>query len=65
MAALDDLVRLFRVSLMGTLLAMSAMFLYRSSSFSRLVFLIGGGFGYFFPVFLSPTHKNCVRFLGA
>lgn len=57
MAALDDLVRLFRVSLMGTLLAMSAMFLYRSSSFSRLVFLIGGGFGYFFLYFYRQLIK--------
>jgi exopolysaccharide biosynthesis polyprenyl glycosylphosphotransferase len=45
--ALDDLIRLFRVSIGGTVLSMSAMFLYRESSFSRLVFSIGGTSAYF------------------
>jgi exopolysaccharide biosynthesis polyprenyl glycosylphosphotransferase len=40
--ALDDGIRLFRVALMGTVFSMSAMFLYRDVSFSRLVFFLGG-----------------------
>ena len=45
--ALDDMIRLLRVAIGGTVLSMSAMFLYRESSFSRLVFAFGGGFSYF------------------
>ena len=44
--ALDDGIRLFRAAVMGTLLAMSSMFLYREASFSRIVFVSGGLFGY-------------------
>lgn len=46
--ALDDAIRVFRAAVMGTLLAMSAMFLYRDVSYSRVVFLLGGAFGYGF-----------------
>lgn len=48
MPALDDGIRLFRAAIMGTLLAMSSMFLYRDTSYSRLVFTLGGilGFGF-------------------
>jgi exopolysaccharide biosynthesis polyprenyl glycosylphosphotransferase len=42
LAALDEFIRIFRVSFAGTLLSMSAMFLYRESSYSRLVFAFGG-----------------------
>jgi exopolysaccharide biosynthesis polyprenyl glycosylphosphotransferase len=44
--ALDELIRVFRVSLGATVLSMSAMFLYRESSYSRLVFAIGGIFSF-------------------
>jgi exopolysaccharide biosynthesis polyprenyl glycosylphosphotransferase len=44
--ALDDGIRIFRAAVMGTLLSMSAMFLYRDASFSRLVFILGGGCAY-------------------
>lgn len=47
LSALDDLIRVFRVSIGGTLLAMSAMFLYRESSFSRVVFALGGLIAFF------------------
>ena len=40
--AIDEALRMFRASVLGTILAMSAMFLYRESEFSRLVFLLGG-----------------------
>lgn len=46
--ALDDIIRLFRGSIVGTFLAMSAMFLYRESSYSRLVFILGGGITWMF-----------------
>jgi len=46
LSALDDGIRIFRAAMMGTLLSMSAMFLYRDASFSRLVFLLGGGISY-------------------
>jgi len=45
--ALDDMIRLLRVAVGGTILSMSAMFLYRESSFSRLVFAFGGGISFF------------------
>jgi len=38
MQALDDGIRIFRAAVMGCLLSMSAMFLYRDISYSRLVF---------------------------
>ncbi len=44
--ALDDGIRLFRAACMGTLLAMSSMFLYRDVSYSRVVFVMGGAIGY-------------------
>lgn len=46
--AVDEGIRLARASIIGTLLSMSAMFLYRESSFSRLVFLLTGVFGFLF-----------------
>ncbi|MCG3203806.1 MAG: hypothetical protein KCHDKBKB_00478 [Elusimicrobia bacterium] len=46
MPALDDGIRLFRASITGMLLAMSSMFLYRDASFSRIVFVLGGGLGF-------------------
>jgi exopolysaccharide biosynthesis polyprenyl glycosylphosphotransferase len=46
MPALDDGIRIFRAAVMGTILSMSAMFLYRDASFSRLVFLLGGVISY-------------------
>ncbi len=46
LSALDELIRIFRVSIAGMVLAMSAMFLYRDSSYSRLVFVFGGAFGF-------------------
>jgi exopolysaccharide biosynthesis polyprenyl glycosylphosphotransferase len=42
MPALDEAIRIIRGSFLGTLLAMSTLFLYRESSFSRVVFLLGG-----------------------
>lgn len=42
MPALDDAIRIIRSSFLGTVLAMSAMFLYRDISYSRVVFVIGG-----------------------
>ncbi len=46
LSALDDGIRLMRAAITGTVLSMSAMFLYRDASFSRLVFLLGGGISY-------------------
>lgn len=46
--ALDDAIRILRCSFMGTVLAMTAMFLYRESSYSRLVFGFGGLFSFVF-----------------
>jgi hypothetical protein len=40
--ALDDLIRFFRIAMGATVLSMSAMFLYREISYSRLVFALGG-----------------------
>ncbi|MCB4757459.1 MAG: sugar transferase [Elusimicrobia bacterium] len=40
--ALDEAWRLVKGAFLGTVLSMSAMFLYRESSFSRLVFVMGG-----------------------
>ncbi len=45
--ALDDGIRILRAAFTGTLLAMSSMFLYRDASYSRLIFGLGGVFGYF------------------
>ncbi len=47
-AAIDDGIRLLRAAFLGTLLAMSSMFLYRDVSYSRLVFVLGGAFGFGF-----------------
>lgn len=47
MPALDEGIRVLRATMVGTLLSMSAMFLYRESSFSRVVFVLGGFFGFF------------------
>src|SRR5579864_9173822 len=55
--ALDDGIRLFRAAIMGMLLAMSAMFLYRDVSFSRLVFVLGGCFGFAFVYFYRQMLK--------
>lgn len=46
MSALDEWVRFLRASIAGTVLSMSAMFLYRESSFSRLVFVMGGAISF-------------------
>jgi len=42
LGALDEIFRLIQGSFIGTFLAMSAMFLYRDYSYSRLVFVMGG-----------------------
>ncbi|OVE76857.1 hypothetical protein BVX98_04110 [bacterium F11] len=63
--ALDEFIRLFRVSFIGAMLSMSAMFLYRESSYSRLVFILGGGLSWFFVFFhreiLKITYLFWVR----
>jgi len=63
--ALDEIIRLFRAGIVGTLLSMAAMFLYRESSYSRLVFLLGGCFSvifiYGFRVTLKFTYLSWVR----
>jgi FlaA1/EpsC-like NDP-sugar epimerase len=43
--ATDELIRFIRISIVGILLSMSSMFLYRDNSYSRLVFILGGTFG--------------------
>jgi len=47
LGALDEVFRLIQGSFVGTFLAMSAMFLYRDYSYSRLVFGMGGGLSLF------------------
>ncbi len=42
--AIDEGLRVFRGFLVGTIMSMSAMFLYRDKSFSRIVFILGGAF---------------------
>lgn len=42
-SAIDEIIRIGKVALLATVLSMSAMFLYRENSYSRLVFLLGGG----------------------
>ncbi len=48
MQAIDDAIRIGRGAFLGTILAMSAMFLYRETSYSRLVFMLGGFISYGF-----------------
>lgn len=55
--ALDDGIRILRGAMMGMLLSMSAMFLYRDATFSRLVFMLGGIIGYFFVYFYRQLLK--------
>ncbi len=43
--ATDELIRFLRIGLVSVLLSMSAMFLYRDNSYSRLVFVMGGALG--------------------
>ncbi|MCB4755506.1 MAG: sugar transferase [Elusimicrobia bacterium] len=45
--AIDDALRITRGSIIATLLSMSAMFLYREDSYSRIVFFLGGLFSGF------------------
>jgi exopolysaccharide biosynthesis polyprenyl glycosylphosphotransferase len=44
--AMDELIRLAHASLIGLVLSMSAMFLYRDNSYSRIVFVLGGLISY-------------------
>ena len=46
--ALDEAFRIFGAALMGSLLSMTAMFIYREASYSRLLFGMGGVFGFGF-----------------
>jgi exopolysaccharide biosynthesis polyprenyl glycosylphosphotransferase len=46
--ALDEAIRVFRGSMLAAILSMSAMFLVHDISYSRLVFIIGGLFGFLF-----------------
>lgn len=43
--ALDELIRVVRLTMVATILSMSAMFLYHEATFSRLVFVLGGLIG--------------------
>ncbi|MFN0118613.1 MAG: sugar transferase [Elusimicrobiota bacterium] len=47
LAAIDEGIRTFKAVFFGTLLSMSAMFLYRDASFSRIVFVLGGILSFF------------------
>jgi exopolysaccharide biosynthesis polyprenyl glycosylphosphotransferase len=45
-SATDELIRFLKISVISILLSMSALFLYRENSYSRLVFLLGGALSF-------------------
>lgn len=56
--ATDEFVRCLKISVVSALLSMSAMYLYRERSYSRLVFLMGGAGSCFALYFWRQTLKT-------